>query len=111
MKPYLDPALTPIEDDLSESYVDESNILADFLEVSESISHDNDTNVTAENDTHSLLHLQKIPTSQVNKWIIIKLLLLLIINQFLLQKKKKLGKKKRKRKSNIQYKFKCLSYP
>ena len=54
MKPYLDPALRPIEDDLSESYLDESNILADFLEVSESISHDNDTNVTAENDTHSL---------------------------------------------------------
>ena len=47
MKPYLDPALRPIEDDLSESYLDESNIPADFLEVSESISHDNDTNVTA----------------------------------------------------------------
>ena len=61
MKPYLDPALSPIEDDLSESYLDESNILADFLEVSESISHDNDTNVTAENDTHSLLHLQEDP--------------------------------------------------
>ena len=26
-----------------------------------SISHDNDTNVTAENDTHSLLHLQEDP--------------------------------------------------
>ena len=61
MKPYLDPALRPIEDDLGESYLDESNILADFLEVSESISHDNGTNVTAENDTHSLLHLQEDP--------------------------------------------------
>ena len=47
MKPYLDPALRPIEDDLSESYSDESNIPADFLEVSESINHDNDTNLTA----------------------------------------------------------------
>ena len=61
MKPYLDPALRPIEDDLSESYLDKSNILADFLEVTESISPDNDTNVTAENDRHSLLHLQEDP--------------------------------------------------
>ena len=59
VKPYLEPALRPIEDDPSELYLDESDILADFLEVSESISNDNDTklNVTAENDTHSLLHL------------------------------------------------------
>ena len=54
MKPYLDPAL-------SESYLDESNIPADLWEVSESISHDNNTNVTAENYTHSLLHLQEDP--------------------------------------------------
>ena len=60
MKPYLDPALRPIEAAWSKPYLDESNILADFLEVSESISPDND-NVTAENDTHSLLHLQEDP--------------------------------------------------
>ena len=61
MKPYFDHALRPIEDDLSESYLDESNIPADFFDVSESISHDNDTNVTAENDMHSLFHLQEDP--------------------------------------------------
>ena len=61
MKPYVDPALRPIEDDPSKPYLDESDIPADSLEVSESISHDNDTNVTAKNDTHSLLHSQMIP--------------------------------------------------
>ena len=103
MKPYLDPALRPIEDDLSESYLDESNILADFLEVSESISHDNDTNVTAENDTYSLLDLQKDPdisSQQVDH----NQVTVAIDNQsiFVAKNKKKLGKKKSKRKSNIQ---------
>ena len=59
MKPYLDPALRPVEAAWSKPYFDESNILADFLEVSESISHDNDTNVTAENDTHSLFRFTR----------------------------------------------------
>ena len=52
MKPFVDPALRPIEppidDDPSEPYLDESDIPADSFEVSESSSHDNDTNVTAE---------------------------------------------------------------
>ena len=111
MKPYLDPALRPIEDDLGESYLDESNILADFLEVSESISHDNGTNVTAENDTHSLLHLQEDPdisSQQVDH----NQVTVAIDNQSIFAaKKKKTREKKSKRKSNIQYKFKWLSYP
>ena len=40
MKPYLDPALRPIEDDLSKPYLDELDIPPDSLEVSESIRHD-----------------------------------------------------------------------
>ena len=32
-----------------------------------SISHDNDTNVTTENDTHSLLHLQEDPDNSSQK--------------------------------------------
>ena len=110
MKPYLDPALRPIEDDLSESYLDESNILADFLEFSESISHDNGTNVTAENDTHSLLHLQEDPdisSQQVDH----NQVTVAIDNQSIFAAKKKTREKKSKRKSNIQYKFKWLSYP
>ena len=110
MKPYLDPALRPIEDDLSESYLDESNIPADFLEVSESISHDNDTNVTAENDTHSLLPLQEDPdisSQQVDH----NQVTVAIDNQSIFAAKKKTREKKSKRKSNIQYKFKWLSYP
>ena len=46
MKPFVEPALRPIEppidDDPSEPYLEESDI-----PVSESSSHDNDTNVTA----------------------------------------------------------------
>ena len=41
VKPYLDPALRPIGDDPSKLYLDELDIPADSLEVSESISHDN----------------------------------------------------------------------
>ena len=52
MKPFVDPALRPIEppidDDPSEPYLDEADIPADSFEVSESSSRDNDTNVTAE---------------------------------------------------------------
>ena len=52
IKPFVDPALRPIEppidDDPSEPYLDESDIPADSFEVSESISHDNDKNFTAE---------------------------------------------------------------
>ena len=63
MKPYVDPALRPIEDDPNKPYLDESDIPADSLEVSESISHDNDTSVTAKNDTHSLLHSLEDPAN------------------------------------------------
>ena len=64
MKPFVDPALRPIEppidDDPSEPYLDESDIPADSFEVSESSSHDNDTNVTAEkHDACSSSHLQE----------------------------------------------------
>ena len=64
MKPFVDPALRPIEppidNDPSEPYLDESDIPGDSFEVSESSSHDNDTNVTAEkHDVCSPLHLQE----------------------------------------------------
>ena len=98
LKPYLDPALRPIEDDARESYLDESNIPADFLEVSESISHDNDTNVTNENDKHSLLQLQEdhdISSQQVDH----NQVTVAIDNQSIFAaKKKKLGKKRVKEK-------------
>ena len=62
MKPYLDPALKPIEDDPSKPYLYELDIPADSLEVGDSISHDKrHYNVTAENDTHSLLHSLEDP--------------------------------------------------
>ena len=61
MKPYVDPALRPLEDDPSKPCLNESDIPADSLEVSESITHDNDTNVVAENDTHSQLHSLEDP--------------------------------------------------
>ena len=61
MKPYLDPALRSIEDAWSKPYLDESDIPDDSLEVCESFIHDNVTNVTAENDTHSLLHSEEDP--------------------------------------------------
>ena len=83
---------------------------ADFLEVSESISHDNDTNVTAENEKHSLLHLQEDPdisSQQVDH----NQVTVAIDNQSIFAAKKKTREKKSKRKSNIQYKFKWLSYP
>ena len=61
MKPYLDPALRSIEAAWSKPYLDESDIPNDSLEVCESFIHDNVTNVTAENDTHSLLHSEEDP--------------------------------------------------
>ena len=51
MKPFVRPALIPIEpptdNDQSEPYLNESDIPADYFEISESSSYDNDTNVTA----------------------------------------------------------------
>ena len=70
MKPYLHPALRPIEAGPSKPYLDELDIPADSLEVSESISHDKrHYNVIAENDTLSLLHSLEDPDNlnqQVN---------------------------------------------
>ena len=67
MKPFVDPALRaiepPIDDDPSEPYLDELDTPADSFEFSESSSHDNDTNFTAENDTRSPLHSQEAPDS------------------------------------------------
>ena len=64
MKPFIDPALRPIEplvdDGPSEPYLDESDVPADSFEVSESSSHDNDMNVTAErHDARSPSHSQE----------------------------------------------------
>ena len=65
MKPFVDPALRPIEppiddDDPSEPYLDESDIPADSFEVSESSSHDNNTNFIAEkHDACSPSHSQE----------------------------------------------------
>ena len=64
MKPFVDPSLRPIEppidDDPSEPYLDESDIPVDSIEVSESSSLDNDTNVTAEkHDARSPSHSQE----------------------------------------------------
>ena len=61
MKPFVDPVLRPIgppvDDDPSEPYLDESDIP---FEVSESSSHDKDTNVTAEkHDACSPSHSQQ----------------------------------------------------
>ena len=61
--PALRPIDPPIDDDLSKPYLDESDIPADSFEVSESGSHDDVTNITAENDTRSLLHSQEDPHS------------------------------------------------
>ena len=64
MKDFVDPVLRPIEppvdDDPREPYPYESDIPADFFGVSESSSHDNDTNVTAEkHDASSPSHSQQ----------------------------------------------------
>ena len=60
MKPYLDPALRPIEDDWIKHYLDESDIPEDSLEVcGESFIHDNVTDVTAENDIRTRYNIQK----------------------------------------------------
>ena len=57
MKTFVDHALRPIEplidDDPNEPYLDESDIPVDSFEVSESSSHDNDTNVSAEKQLKS----------------------------------------------------------
>ena len=65
MKPFVDPALRPIEppsnDDPSEPYLDESDIPADSFESSKSHSHNSDTSVTIENNTRTQISSQGQP--------------------------------------------------
>ena len=111
MKPFVDPALRPIElpidDDPSEPYLDESDIRGDSFENSESSSHDNDTNVTAEkHDVFPPSHLQEAldsPNQQVDDD------QLVIDNQSIFAAERIL--KKRTRKGKMQYKVKWLGYP
>ncbi|XP_015755937.1 PREDICTED: probable chromo domain-containing protein LHP1 [Acropora digitifera] len=111
MKPFVDPALRriepPIDDDPSEPYLDESDIPADSFEVSESRSHDNDTNVTAEkHDACQPSHLQEALESS-NKQLDDDQVV--IDNQSIFAAERIL--KKRKRKGKMQYKVKWLGYP
>ena len=75
-----------------------------------SISHDNDTNVTAENDTHSLLHLQEDPdisSQQLDH----NQVTVAIDNQSILLRKKKLGKKRVKEKATYSISLNGLAIP
>ena len=111
MKPFVDPALRPIEPpidgDPSEPYLDESDIPADSFEVNESSSHDNDTNVTAEkHDACPPSHLQEALESsnqQLDDHQVV------IDNQSIFATERIL--KKRKRKGKMQCKVKWLGYP
>ena len=66
MKPFVSPALRPIEppigDDPSEPYLDESDIPVDSFEPGKSNSHNNGTSVTVENNARSQ-HGQKFGTN------------------------------------------------
>ena len=111
MKPFVDPALRPIEppidDDPSEPYLDESDIPADSFEVSESSSRDIDTNVTAEkHDTCSPSHLQEALESSNQQLDDDQVV---IDNQSIFAAERILTK--RKRKGKMQYKVKWLGYP
>ena len=87
MKPFVDPALRPIEppidDDPSEPYLDESDIPADSFEVSES-----STMITIRMSLlRSLMHVRhhihkKLSIAQINNWMMTRSLL--IMDQFLL---------------------------
>ena len=110
MKPFVDPTSTPIEapidDDLSEPFLDESDIPAESFEASESSSHYNDSNVTAEDDKSSLLHSQEAHNSSNLQVDVIKSLL--IINKVLLLEK--FSKKvKEKAKCNISLRLNGLT--
>ena len=110
MKPFVDPALRPIEPpidvDPSEPYLDEADIPADSFEVSESSSHDNDTNVTAEkHDACSPSYPQEALDSsnqQLNDDQVV------IDNQSIFAAERILKKRKR---GKLQYKVKRLGYP
>ena len=111
MKPFVDPALRPIEppidDDPSEPYLDEADIPADSFEVSESSSRDNDTNVTAEkHDACSPSHSQEALESSNQQLDDDQVV---IDNQSIFAAERIL--RKRKRKGKMQYKVKWLGYP
>jgi len=111
MKPFVDPALRPIEppidDEPCEPYLDESDIPADCFEVSESSSHDNDTNVTAEkHDACSPSYPQEALDSSNQQLDDDQVV---IDNQSIFAAERIL--KKRKRKGKLQYKVKWLGYP
>ena len=111
MKPFVDPALRPIEppidDDPSEPYLDESDISADSFEVSESSSHDYDTSVSAEkHDACSPSHSQEALESSNQQLDDDQVV---IDNQSIFDAETIL--KKRKRKGKMQSKVKWLGYP
>ena len=110
MKPFVDPALRPIEppsdDDPSEPYLDESDIPADSFEPSESNNLNSDTSVTVENNTRTQVNLQgqsNAPDQRKDD------------NQFAIDDQTIFAAekilKRRKRKGKVQYKVKWLNYP
>ena len=110
MKPFVDPALRPIEppsdDDPSEPLLDESDIPADSLEPSESNNHNSDTSVTVKNYSLTQINSQGQPGApdqrkDDNQFA--------IDNQTIFAAEKFL--KRRKRKGKVQYKVKRLNYP
>ena len=93
--------------DPSEPYLDESDIPADSFGVSESSSHDYDTNVTAErhyacSPSHSQEALESSNQQLDNDQVVID-------NQSIFAAERIL--EKRKRKGKMQYKVKWLGYP
>ena len=110
MKPFVDPALRPIEppsnDDPSEPYLDESDIPADSFESSESHNHNSDTSVTVEDNTRARINSQgqlDAPDQRKDENQFV------IDNQTIFAAEKIL--KRRKRKGRVQYKVKWLNYP
>ena len=110
MKPFVDPALRPIEppsdDDPSEPYLDEPDIPADSFEPSESNNPNSDTSVTVENNTRTQVNLQgqsNAPDQRKDD------------NQFAIDDQTIFAAekilKRRKRKGKVQYKVKWLNYP
>ena len=111
MKPFVDPALRPIEppsnDELSEPYLDESDIPVDSFELGESNSHNNGTSITVENNASLQFNSQGHPDAphqqkdDDNQFV--------IDNQTVSAAERILGR--RKRNGKVQYKVKSLNYP
>ena len=110
MKPFVDPALRPIEppsnDDPSEPYLDESDIPADSLKFSESHDHNSDTSVTIESNTRTQINSKGQPDAPDQRKDDDQFV---IDDQTIFAAKKIL--KRRKRKGKVQYKVKWLNYP